>query len=86
MIQNQQQKQNILLILHNQKKRFVTQSRKRFFKQSRKSLHYKESNSFLFVNATKVYHFKAKDPEINDYKLGLGNVTKDFTINNIEKN
>ena len=68
------------------KKRFVTQFRKRFFKQSRKSLHYKESNSFLIVNATKVYHFKAKDPEINDYKLGLGNVTKDFTINNIEKN
>ena len=28
------------------------------------SLHYNESNSFLFVNATKIYQFKAKDSEI----------------------
>ena len=28
------------------------------------SLHYNESNSFLFVNATKVYQFKAKNSEI----------------------
>ena len=29
------------------------------------SLHYNESNSFLFVNATKVYQFKAKNSEKN---------------------
>ena len=34
-----------------------TQSRKRFVL----SLHYNESNSFLFVNAAKVYQFKAKN-------------------------
>ena len=28
------------------------------------SLHYNDSNSFLFVHATKIYHFKAKDSEI----------------------
>ena len=54
------------------------------FKQSGKrfvlSLHDNGSNSFLFVNATKVYQFKAKNSEIKDYALCLGNVSKDFTI------
>ena len=40
-----------------------TQSRKRFVL----SLNYIGSNSFLFINATKVYQFKAKDSEIKDY-------------------
>ena len=44
------------------------------------SLHYNGSNSFLFVNATKMYQFKAKDSEIKDYALRLGNISKDFTI------
>ena len=43
------------------------------FRESRKrfvlSLHYNESNSFLFVSATSVYEFKAKDSEIKDYAL-----------------
>ena len=49
------------------------------------SLHYNGSNSFLFVNATKVYQFKAKNSEIKDYALCLGNVSKGFTINNMKK-
>ena len=49
------------------------------------SLHYNGSNSFLFVNATKVYQFKAKNSEIKDYGLCLGNFSKDFTINNMKK-
>ena len=48
-----------------------TQSRKRFVL----SLHYNGSNSFLFVNATKVYKFKAKNSKIKDYALCLGNVS-----------
>ena len=56
-----------------------TQPNKRFVL----SLHYSGSNSFLFVNATKVYQFKAK--EINDYALCLGNMSNDFTINNMKK-
>ena len=58
-----------------------TQSGKRFVL----SLPYNGSNSFLFVNATKGYHFKAKTSEIKDYALCLGNVFKDFTINNMKK-
>ena len=50
------------------------------------SLHYNGSNSFLFVNATKIQPFKAKDSEIKDYALCLGNISKDFTVNNREKN
>ena len=58
-----------------------TQSGKRFVL----SLHYNESNSFLFANATKVYQFKTKNSEIKYYALCLGNISRDFTINNLEK-
>ena len=58
-----------------------TQSRKRFVL----NLHYNGSNSFLLDNATKVYQFKARNSEIKDYLLYLGNVSKDFTINNMKK-
>ena len=47
------------------------------------SLHYIGRNSFLFVNATKVYQFKIKNSEIKDYALCIGNVPKDFTIINM---
>ena len=44
------------------------------------------SNSINFiVNATKVYHFKAKNSEIKDYALCLGNVSNDFTSNNMKQ-
>ena len=59
----------------------LTQSGKRFIL----SLHYNGSNSFLFVNVTRIYQFKAKDSEIKDYTLCLGNIFKDFTINNMKK-
>ena len=36
------------------------------------SHHYNGSNSYLFVNATKMYQFKAKDFEIKPYPLCLG--------------
>ena len=45
-----------------------TQSGKRFVL----SLHYNGGNSFLFVNATKVYQLKAKKKQIKDYGLCLG--------------
>ena len=57
-----------------------TQSGKRF----ELSLHYDGNNRFLFVDATKTYQFKAKDSEIKDYALCLGNVSNNFTINNIK--
>ena len=47
-------------------------------------LHYDGSNS-LFINATKIYPFKAKDSEIKKHPLCLGNISKDFTDNNMKK-
>ena len=58
-----------------------TQPNKRFAL----SLDYHGINSFLFVNATKVLQFKAKNSEIKDYTLCLGNISKDFTITNMKK-
>ena len=58
----------------------ITQSGKRFVL----SLHYNGSNSFLFVNATKVYQFKIKNSEIKDYALSQSNTSKHFTINNMK--
>ena len=58
-----------------------TQANKRFAL----SVYYNGRNSFLFVNATKIYQFKAKYTSIKDYTLHLGNISKDFTINNIKK-
>ena len=58
-----------------------TQPNKRFVL----NLHYNGRNSFLFFNATKIYQFKAKILEIKDYALCLGYISKDFTIDNMEK-
>ena len=42
-----------------------------------------KSNSLLFVDATKIYQFRAKDLEIKDFTLSLGNISRDFTIDNM---
>ena len=39
---------------------------------------------FLFVNATKYINSKQKKFEIKDYALCVGNISKDFTINNVK--
>ena len=44
------------------------------------SLRYNENNSFLFVNATKICQFRAKDSEIKDYELCFGNILRDFKL------
>ena len=49
-------------------------------------LHYNGSNIFLFVNAVKVYQFKAKNSEINDYALCLGMVQKILQLITWKKN
>ena len=54
------------------------------FKRFVLSLHQNRNNNFLFVNTTKIYQFKAKDTEIKDYALCLGNIAKDFTINDVK--
>ena len=49
------------------------------------SMHYNGSNSFLYVNATKIYRFKAKDSEIKQYPLCLGNISGDSSASNIDR-
>ena len=46
------------------------------------SLQYNGTNSFLFVNATKVYQFKAKDSEIKYYALCLRKISQFSTFYN----
>ena len=42
-------------------------------------------NSYLFVNSVEIYKFKAKDFEKNAAPLCLGNVSKDFSADNLKK-
>ena len=49
------------------------------------SLHYNGANSYLFVNGVGIIKFKAKDSEIIPDVLCLGNVSKDFSADNIKK-
>ena len=42
-------------------------------------------NSFLYANRVKRYQFKGADSEIKPYLLLLGNISKDFTADNVEK-
>ena len=49
------------------------------------SLHYSRANSYLFVNGREIHKFKAKDSEILAYSLCLGNISKDWSIDNMKK-
>ena len=50
------------------------------------SLHYNGANSYLFVNGTEIHKFAAKDTEIVAIPLCLGNISKDFSVDNMKKN
>ena len=50
------------------------------------SLHYNEVNTYLFVNDTEIYKFKAKDSEILVGPICLGNISKDWSVDNMKKN
>ena len=49
------------------------------------SLHYNGANSYLFVNGTEIIKFKAKDSEIAASPLCLGNISKDWSADNMKK-
>ena len=49
------------------------------------SLHYNGANSYLFVNGTEIYKFKAKDSEIVAALLCLGNISKEWSVDNMKK-
>ena len=48
------------------------------------SLHYNGDNSYLFVNGKQELKFKAKDDQIIDEKLCLGNLSTDWTNDEVE--
>ena len=49
------------------------------------SFHCNGADSYSFVNGTEIYKFKAKDYEILATQLGLGNISKDFSVDNMKK-
>ena len=53
---------------------------------TKQSLHYNGANSYLFVNGTETYKFKAKDFEIVVNPLCLGNISKDWSTDNMKNN
>ena len=48
-------------------------------------LHYIGANSYLFVNGAEIHEFKAKDTDIVASPLCLGNISKDFSVDNMKK-
>ena len=39
----------------------------------------------MFVNGTDITKFKVKDSEITPYELCLGNISKDWSVDNMKK-
>ena len=48
------------------------------------SLHCNGASCYLFVNRTEIIKFKAKDSEIVATPLCVGNISKDFSIDNMK--
>ena len=48
-------------------------------------MHYNGAYSYLFVNGTEICKFKAKDSEIVASPLCLGNISKDWSTDNMKK-
>ena len=49
------------------------------------SLHYNGANSYLFVNGTETYKFKAKDSKSLVAPICLGNISKDWSVDNMKR-
>ena len=49
------------------------------------SLHYNGANSYLFVNGKEIIKFKAKDSEIVAGPFCLGNISRDWSADNMKK-
>ena len=46
---------------------------------------YNGANSYLFVNSTEIIKFKAKDSNIIATPLCLGNISKDWSVDNMKR-
>ena len=49
------------------------------------SLHCNGANRYLFVNVKEIHKFKAKDSQIVATPLCLGNISKDWSVDNMKK-
>ena len=47
-------------------------------------MQYNRANSYFFVNDTEIYKFKAKDSEIVASPLCLGNISKNWSADNMK--
>ena len=48
-------------------------------------MHYNGAKSCLFVNGKEINKFKAKSSETSATLLCLGNISKDWTVDNVKK-
>ena len=48
-------------------------------------MHYSGANSYLYGNNAEIYKFKEKDSEIVARPLCLGNISKDWSTDNMKK-
>ena len=48
------------------------------------SLHYNRANSYFFVNGTEIYKFKANDSKTVATPLSSGNISKDWSVDNMK--
>ena len=48
-------------------------------------MHYNGASSYLFVNGTEIHTLEAKDSEVVATLLCLGNISKDFSVDNMKK-
>ena len=54
-------------------------------KKSCLNQHCNGANSYLFVNGTEIYKFKAEKSETVATPLCLGNISKDLSVDNMKK-
>ena len=49
------------------------------------TLHLNGANSYVLVNGTEIHKFKAKDSEIAATPLCIGNISKDWSVDNMKR-
>ena len=49
------------------------------------TLHYNKENAYLFVNGAEFIKFKSKDYEVYPHPLCLGNISRDWSVDNMKK-
>ena len=48
-------------------------------------MHYNGQNGYVFINDVEIHKLKVKQLEINAAPLCLGNISKDFSVDNMKK-